>query len=292
VLVLTAISLPFLVWFIPLVYGAVEKYITLLLISVLMLLLLNDKKEKAPASIFIFLSSGAAGLMLFSAFPSDSVLFPALGGLFGLPLVVTSMMQRSSIPPQKSRQRYGKLPLRGCVAGWLAGMFVGILPGTGSAQAGTLANGVLRGRERDFMTALGGINTSNVLFSFIALQALDKTRTGVAAAVQNCVGTVVLTDIIFFMLVAIASCFLAAIFTLEMGKRALGTLARLDYRKVNMSVIIIMAALIYHFTALTGLVTAALCALLGLSCIGLGSRRMYLMGFVMVPTMVYFSALL
>ena len=133
---------------------------------------MQEKGIKKVHALFFFFISGMAGFILMSTLPSQQVLFPALTGLFGLSIIITSMVHSITIPEQKKGRMKRHRFIKGSVAGWIAGMFVGILPGIGSAQAGVLANTFLRGNERDFLIALGGINKANIMFTFIALHAI------------------------------------------------------------------------------------------------------------------------
>ncbi len=289
VMSLTILALPFLVWFIPFIYGVVHGYIHwLLLASVIVLLLQESGYVKVHALLFFFIS-GCAGFMLMSSLPSQQVLFPSLTGLFGMSVLVTGMAHSSTFPEQKMLKKKKHSFMKGSITGWIAGLFVGILPGIGSAQAGVLANTLLKGSDRDFLTALGGINTANVMFTFIALHTISKARSGASVFISDILGTVGAVELYFIASVAIFSCFVAAISTLWIGRRIMHVFAGLNYQRVNMSVIIIMAILVFAFSGIVGIVIMSICSLIGISCAYMGVKRMYLMGFLMLPTMLYFS---
>ncbi len=291
VMLLTVVALPFVIWFIPFLYSNARSYIHLLLFSVLVLLLLNERGRMKAYSALFFVAAGITGFLLLSALPGESVLFPALSGLFGLPVILTSMAQAARLPPQTKHVKGVYDWRRGGIAGWLAGMLVGILPGVGSAQAGVLASRALRGNERDFLIALGGINTSNIIFTFIALQAIGKARSGAAWAVSEVMGRIALQDVLFIMLVALASCLLSSMITLRLGRRMAGSMHTMDYRRLNTSVLVLMVVLLVALSGIVGLLIATLCAMLGLASVRAGVKKMYLMGFLMMPTMLYFSGI-
>lgn len=291
VMVLTVIAFPFLLWFIPFIYGMVHTYIHWLLLAMLALLLIQEKGAKKLHALAFFTIAGLAGFMLMSTIPSRLVLFPALAGLFGLSFIITSMAHSISLPTQKKRVPGEHSVIKGGVMGWLAGMFVGILPGIGSAQAGVLANTFLRGNDRDFLVALGGINTANIMFTFIALYTISKTRSGASAAISEIVGGIGLGELYFIAMIALLSCFVSAILTLWMGKKYMGFITGMDYRKMNAGVLILMLVLVMAFTGVTGIIVAALSTVIGVACAVTGIKRMYLMGFLMLPAMLYFSGL-
>jgi len=288
-MMLTMIALPFILWFIPLLYANIHSYMHWLLLFALALLLYGEKgKQKRLYSIFIFLVTGLAGVMILPAFPGDQALFPALSGLFGIPIIMTSMTQMTTFPRQRMKARPEWKWVKGGLAGWIAGMLVGILPGIGSAQAGVLASRMFRGKDRDFLVALGGIATSNITFTFIVLHSIGKTRSGAAWALSEVLEKITLNEVLFIMLIALSSCFLSGILTLKLGKSCLSLMEKINYRKLNVSVLILMVFLLIIFSGIYGMIIAALCAVLGLACIRMGVKKMYLMGFLMLPTILYY----
>jgi putative membrane protein len=289
VMLLTVLALPFILWFIPFLYVNIHTYMHWLLLAVLAMLIYHEKGVKKAYSLLVFIIAGAAGFMLLSVLPAEQVLFPALSGLFGLSIIITSITQTTSLPPQKMTRRPRFESVKGSLAGWLAGMFVGILPGIGAAQAGVLASRALGGKERDFLVALGGINTANIIFTFIALYTVQKTRSGAAWAVSEIFGGITLNDVYFILLIALLSCFISSLVTLKLGRSCIALLERANYRKLNISVLIILSSLVFAFSGVFGMVIAALCASLGLACTRMGVKRMYLMGFLMLPTILYYS---
>jgi putative membrane protein len=291
--VLTAAALPVMYLAIPALYAGTKVYTHLLLLFVFLLLLAMERGwTKRACAAFMFITSGLAGVALLNSMPSEAVLFPALSGLFGIPLLVLGLRGRASFPRQKARKAASVKPLRGGIAGWFAGLLVGLLPGIGSAQAGMLSGTALRGRQKDFMVSLGAIATSNIMFTFLALGIIGRARSGAAAAMQEIGGATGMEAMAFIMAVSLFTCFISCLLTLWMGRRAAGMLSGIDYGKVNLTVLAAIFILIAALTGPAGLAIAALLSVIGLSCELLGVKKMYLMGFLMLPTMLYFSGLL
>lgn len=288
-IMLTVLSFPFLLWFIPFIYTSIYAYMHWLLIAVLALLVYHEKGRKRYASLLIFFVSGTLGFMLLSVLSSEEVLFPALTGLFGIPLIMVSIMQGASIPAQTVKVKPEYRWVKGGVGGWLAGLFVGILPGIGSAQAGVLASRLLKGNERDFLVALGGINTSNIIFTFVALHATGKTRSGAAWALSEFLGKITLNEVYFILLIAALSCFIASFITLKLGMGLIRVSGKVNYKKINTAVFLLIVCLVLLFSGIRGIVIMAACVLVGLACTYMGVKKMYLIGFLMLPTILYFS---
>ncbi|MFH0956710.1 MAG: tripartite tricarboxylate transporter permease [Candidatus Aenigmatarchaeota archaeon] len=291
--ILTAAALPLMYFTIPLLYAGMESYTHMLLLFVFLLLLAMERGwGRRACAAFMFLSSGLAGVTLLYSMPSEAVLFPALSGLFGIPLLLMGARGRTAIPKQKMKKAASVRPARGSVTGWIAGLLVGLLPGIGSAQAGVLSGTALRGRRKDFMVSLGAIATANIMFTFIALAVIGKARSGAAAAIEELGISLGAADVAFMMAVSLFSCFLACLFTLWTGRRAAGALSGVDYGKVNVLVLAAIVVLIAVLSGPAGVAIAALLTVMGISCEILGVKRMYLMGFLMLPTMLFFAGLL
>jgi putative membrane protein len=155
-----------------------------------------------------------------------------------------------------------------------------------------LSGTALRGSTKDFMVSLGAIATANIMFTFIALGTIGKTRSGAAAALQEIGGIPGLDTVAFMMAVSLFTCFISCLLTLWMGRKAADTLSGVNYGKVNLTVLAAIFILIAALCGPAGVAIAALLTVVGLSCERLGVPRMYLMGFLMLPTMLYFSGLM
>jgi putative membrane protein len=290
---LTAAALPLLYFAIPALYAGMRSYMHLLLLGTLALLLSMEKSWKDRAlSAFMFSVTGLSGLFLLSSMPQEAVLFPALSGLFGIPFLIIGMRAGAAFPKQRRGRAVRIRPARGSVSGWLAGLLVGLLPGIGSAQAGVLSGSALRGRTKDLIVSLGAIATANITFTFIALGTIGKTRSGAAAALDEIGGIPRADAMAFMMAVSLFTCFISCLLTLWMGRRAAGLLSGVNYRKVNFTVLAAISVLVAVLAGPAGVAIAALLAVVGLSCQRLGVKMMYLMGFLMLPTMLYFSGLM
>jgi putative membrane protein len=289
---MTAAALPVLFFAIPLLYSVIHSYTHVLLMLTFAALVMMEKGSKKFYAIFIFLSSGIAGTMLLSSMSSETVLFPALSGLFGIPMLLLGLRAGSSFPRQKTAKRPSVKVVKGSVAGWSAGLLVGLLPGIGSAQAGVLSGAALKGKQKDFMVSLGGIGAANILFTFIALCTISRARSGAASAIEELWGPLSAADVTFIMAVSLFSCFISSLITLSIGRHAARALSGVDYRKVNILVLISLSILIAALSGPEGAMIAVLMTILGVSCAALNVKRMYLMGFLMLPTILFFSGLL
>ncbi len=141
------------------------------------------------------------------------------------------------------------------------------------------------------MIALGGINTSNLLFTFIAFFTLEKTRSGAASAVSQIITTPTLYDLYLIMSVAMLTTFIAAFLTIKIGKLIAMRFHETNYKKINIMTICALVSLSFVFSGSVGLLILATGIFLGLLTNLLKIRRSTMMGFFILPAALYFSGL-
>jgi len=288
---LAIITLPVLLFVLPAAYSLLQPYIHAILIFVVVWMCLTERNRAAAA--IVFLLSGVFGFVGLNSLPSSTVLFPALTGLFGFSGLVVSLMSKIVIPPQKEPGscHITKGYVKGSVAGWLAGMLTGILPGVGAAQAGVVVAQTFRAKTREFLTALGGINTANIFFTFVAFYTLGKTRSGAAWAVSQVLENITFFDVLLLACVGAIVCFLSVIITLTIGKFIICRITQFDYARLNVGVILSLLLMVFLFSGAIGLLVAFTGTCIGLLAILSGTRRTHMMGFLILPTIFYFSGI-
>jgi len=284
------LSFPLLIVAVPFLYSIMHNCIHVILIFISIWMMLNERK-RIPAFL-VFMLAGIFGFISLNSMPSGAVLFPALTGLFGMSTLITSIMSRTTIPPQQGPSgTVCNSKLSGSLAGWLAGMLTGLLPGVGAAHAGLIVAQTFRAKTRDFLTALGGINTSNVFFTFIVFYAIGKTRSGAAWAVSQLMETISIGDIILLAFAGTVACFLSAMITLKMAGFLTRRISSFDYNRVNAAILLLLLVLVYVFSGPVGIMVSLIGTCIGLTAILSGTRRTHLMGFLILPTILYFSGL-
>ncbi len=289
VILLTLLSLPALLFLLPAVYSLIKPVIHLILLSVVLWMVYKEKKRFIALSIFLV--SGIFGFMTLNSFPSDAAMFPALTGLFGLSTLITSLMAKTRIPPQKIREEVHGDWLKGSVTGWLAGLLSGLLPGLGSSQTGILAAQVLKAKMKEFLIALGGINTANIFFTFIVFYVIGKTRSGAVWAISQVVDQLAFTDICLLVVVGILTSLISAVLTIKTGRFLVGKMKDINYTKTTLFTLAVLLALLVLLSGFIGLLIAMVGTFLGLLAISTGIKRTHLMGFLVFPTILYFAGL-
>lgn len=289
VVLLTILTFPLLLYVLPFLFKNISGYIQYLLIFVVIWMVVSENKKRAIYAALIFFLSGFFGLLSLNSFPTISI-FPALTGLFGISGLILSLDSGTKIPKQSGAREVG-VSFKGIFTGWLAGLLVGILPGVGSSQAGVIASNAFKTNKHDFLTTIGGINTANTFSTFIVFFTLQKTRSGAAAAVSQILTTPTLDDLFLIMAVGLITTFIAAAITLKIGKFMINKVEGINYRKTNMFIMASLAVLVFVFSGPIGLLILAIGTSIGLLTNLMKIRKSQMMGFFLLPTILYFTGL-
>jgi putative membrane protein len=287
-ILLTILTLPALLFSIPFIYSQIYPFIHILLILVVSWMVWTDSRRVWALLIFLF--TGVFGTITLNTL-SDSALFPALTGLFGFSGLIVSFYGKSQLPPQKKTSRLDSSLAKSTAMGWFAGMLAGLLPGIGSSQAGAVAGQTFRAKTKDFLAALGGINAANIIFTLVAFCTLGKTRSGAVAAIAQLTPSLSVNELVLLMFTALLTAFISVILVLKTAGLMISRIHSVSYRKMNLSIIISLAAMVFLFTGPLGLLISFSGALIGILAIKTGIRRSHMMGFLIFPTILYFSGL-
>ena len=281
-----------------LLYDVSRPYMQYIILGVIGFMIISEKKPKKMLSAALIISlSGFLGLITLnsSLVPQQEVLFPVLTGLFGLSGLMISLSEKAGIPEQKDDVKLKikkKEIVKSVVLAAFAGILVGFLPAVGISEAAVMMQYVGGSNTaRSFLITTSGINVANDLFSFISLWLVGNPRSGASVAIQQ-----ILTELTFFdVLFLIGSIFftagIAAMLTLYLGKKIPKLLVKLNYRYLNISVIIFIVVLVFLLTGFYGLLIAFTSASIGMLCVQLKIRRSHCMGVLLCSTVLFFTGL-
>lgn len=289
VIFLTVISLPVLLFSIPMVYSLIRPVLHILLSLVVFWMIV--KENKRLFGFLVFVLSGLFGFMALNSLPSQQVMFPALTGLFGLSTLSVSVITKVKIPSQKIQKHVHADWLKGSLTGWLAGLLAGLLPGIGSSQAGIIAAQALKAKTREFLIALGGINTSNIFFTFVVFYVIGKTRSGAVWLISQIVDSVTITDVALLLVVGVFAALVSGVLTIRISRLLLNRMKKMNYSKIMTATLAGLVFMVLVFSGPLGLFISITGMFLGLFTISVGVRRTHLMGFLLLPTILYFSGL-
>jgi len=289
-----------LIWpmllFIGPAYSAIRPQMHFLLAAVVIVMV---ALEKSKAGIFwavaIFLLSGFLGLLSLDTnlIRGDVALMPLLSGLFGVSTLLLSLGNTGSMPEQRIDD--GPLEMRRDLkplfAGTAAGALTGIIPGIGPSQGTVLAQLATRsGGTREFIVSVSGVNTAKALFSFVALYAIGRARSGAAVAVEQLM-EVGFKELVFLVGVALFVGGIAVILHMKLGRFAARNIGRLPYRATCIAVIASIVGLTIYYSGLIGLLILATATAIGILPAVVNVKRTHAMGVIMLPCILYFAGL-
>ncbi len=214
----------------------------------------------------------------------SAILMPLLTGLFGISVLVVA--SQGTLPVQHfSGLRIGdKAVIKYSLLGTGAGVAVGWLPGLSTASA----NGVLAsviGYEKDrrsYILATSAANTANAFIGLAALFALSRMRNGVMASLAE----LPLPSMGELMVAGVLAACAAYVVTIRLSASA-GRLNGFDSRILNQTVIAFVVLLSLILTGPFGLFILLLSTTIGFVPHLVNVPRMYCMGAIMVPVMLY-----
>lgn len=249
--------------------------------------------SEAPGwALTIFALSGALGAFaLHYAFLSwhtlageSAILMPLLTGLFGISVLLIASQGTLPVQHFSGLRIEDRAVIRYSLLGTCAGVAVGWLPGLSTASA----NGVLAsviGYEKDrrsYILATSAANTANAFIGLAALFALSRMRNGVMAALAGLplpsMGELMITGIL-------AAC-AAYVLTVRLSASA-HLLNGFDSKSLNRIVIVFVVLTSLVLTGPFGIFILLLATAAGLIPHLVNVPRMYCMGAIMVPVMLY-----
>ena len=272
-------------------YPLVREHFPLVLGAVVTFLIATEPTMRSRVGGAIALAaSGGLGVLTLDVqmnglFAVGGVLTPLFAGLFGAPVLLDAV-DGTGVPTQSdSRITVG----RGAVAvtalaGSAAGAIVGYLPGVSSAIAAVVALAAVPGRTgaRGFIVATSGVNTSNTIFALFALSALGTPRTGVMVALD---GTGAPIDLPLLLSGAAIASICGFVLVLLVGDSYLRHVGGLNYTHLSIGVLVLLIGASLLFAGPLGVGVFVASALVGTIPPKFHSRRVHLMGVLIVPLM-------
>jgi putative membrane protein len=286
IIILALITLPSIL-LIEKTYNHLQTAIPWILIAVSIFLILSGKKKLK--SLFIFILSGALGFLVLNFENINEPLLPLLTGLFGASMLLLSIKTKTEIPKQlptinPSRAELFK-PTFGAI---IAAPLCSFLPGLGSGQAAIIGNTISKTDERGFLTLVGTTNTLVMGFSFIALYAVSRTRTGAAAAIENIIGIPKTNILVLIIISTILTGIVAFFLTKNIAKFISYKVEKINYTKLSIITLLILATITLTFSGIVGLIVLIIATATGIYGINSGVRRINLMGCLLIPTILFY----
>lgn len=281
--------IPVFVFTIDFVYPVILKLIPFILVVVSVFLIFVEKTKEIAFIVFVlagFLGIASLNLNI------EQPLLPLLTGLFGSSTLVYSIFAKTKVPEQKTTFCFfGKRQLiKPVVATAIVSPICSFLPGLGSSQAAIISSSFFKEKQlsrEQFMILLGSINTLVICVSFLTLYFTSKTRTGSASAISQ------LIQLDFHcLLMIIFAIFLTSIIsiplTIFISKIFAKNIHKINYLVISKFVLFFLVVVVLVFSGFAGFFVFLVSTILGLFCIYVGCRRGFLMGALLIPTILFY----
>ncbi len=257
------------------------------------------------SAVSVILISGTLGFTVLNAtLPlsntwvglNQSILFPLLTGLFGIPTLLLASAGHDI--PKQQLDAENEIDLVSAAKGVASGGIVGWFPGI-TATTGTVLGSIgLKRRKKDttkqFITMVSSVGTSSTVFSLLALALADKGRSGAMLAVRE-VLTQRSVDLSFpsqafslLILSVLVASVLGYVLTIKMGLVFARRFSGANLSRLNQGIIALLLSLVAVFTGFPGLLVLGAATVTGLIPSRLGISRVHLSGCLLVPLLWYF----
>jgi len=261
----------------------------------LSIIVINEEGHRLWALILIFLS-GILGFVCMNGnlpcsgiFGTNTLLFPLLSGLFGIPALLSST-KKTKIPKQYDTVDYpvNSVPgikgvLVGCVAGWY--------PGITSTAGASIASAIIP--EKDparFISLVASIGTVTTVFSLVTLSISGSGRSGTVLVIKEIVGNDVsgfCSEAFLLMLLSVAIAAVMGYWLTICSGRLMCKIANdFNLGTMNKAIIVLIIILVFLLTGPFGIAILCVSAVIGYIPISLEMGRTPLTGCLMVPVII------
>jgi len=280
---------PIFIFFLPPIYEHIKTVIPIILILASIFLIFQEKNSKVWA-VMIFLLSGFLGISTLNLHLQQPLL-PLLTGLFGGSSLISSIIKKQKIPKQQLvKIKITKKQLsRTIYSASLSAPIFSFLPALGANQSAIISSQIIKNpSQEEFLILLGIINTVIMALSFITLQTISYSRTGAAIAIHQITESLSKEHIILILLTVIVSGIISFFLGKQISKIFAHNLVKINYKKVSITILAFLTITTIYFSGIIGLLVFITSNFLGLFVILLGVKRTYLMGCLMIPTVIFY----
>lgn len=265
------------------VFEPIMAYV-LLFFLVFMIIDANSIISAAPVALL----SGTLGILSFRIPVNQQyILLPVFTGLFAIPAVFRTIGERESLPEQVSPEIEAETAARGGVLGFIAGIIAGVFPGLGAAASTSFLSPLMNDSEKEFLAGMGGVNTTDILMSFLAVFLLGKARSGASVALKS-LSEIQAPEVFFLMGGSILAVSVSAPLALGVSGRFVSMLEKIRIKPILVAVIMVIIASTVYLTGFLGLLILFTASFIGYSSILAGERKLC-MAVLLVPSILFFS---
>lgn len=257
-IIVTILLLPIFAIVLPPTYEFLKPvtWILLLIASIYLIYKVTSTLKGFLWSLLLFILSGILGWIIFQAPLSSGIsLMCVFSGLFGISTILFSLNDNSTIPHQNKFYELDldNAKIKSIITGGTTGAILGFLPGFGPAQGSVIAQSASGQSNNDdenttnFLLVISGLNTSDCLFSLIAIYLIGNPRSGIAVYMSYLISEFNLSHLIAFIFASLISVSLSLALCLKLGDSFSKLMSGIDYRKLSIAVIVLQVILLYIF---------------------------------------------
>lgn len=289
VLLLTPIYIKLL----PFIYQPTRGIIPYILIFISLYLVLRE--EEVLLSLTVFLLAGFLGLFTFNL-PVKEPLLSLLTGLFGASGLIISLKNKNELPEQKVTSikniYLDKIDaLKSLSIGSIASSLSAFLPGIGAGHSAVMS-AELMGKSGDdnsnFLFLVGLISTTVMALSFVTAFAIERTRTGAAVAVQKILVQITTQHLMIILSTIIFAGTAAFFLGIVISKSASQNITKVNYTKLSYFILAVLLTINLFLSNSYGILVLVTATSLGVFAILSHTKRINLMGALLIPTIVFY----
>ncbi len=260
-------------------------------ILVLALLLMVSEEKKWKNTLLIVVLSGTLGfLVLNDYFFVREPLFVLVTGFFAFPLVINSILNKTRIPEQKKEKfNFSFQEIKGSLMSVLGGSLISLIPGIGPSISAFILSKFSKLNSKAFLALLGGINTTNIIFSFFVLISIGKTRSGSAVAVKQ-LGNINESQLFLVCGIILISLILASVSAVLLSEFLIKKIQKINYTKINLIVLMFLLILVFLFSGINGLILSGISTGIGLLAVKKEIKKSSCMSFLIFPVLGHYLA--
>lgn len=279
---------PIFFFIIPLTEGFLEKMMAFFLIWACIFLIGREKESKRKALI-IFILAGFLGISSMNL-NINQPLLPLLTGLFGTSTLIYSISSSSKIPEQNTKKIKidWKEIRKPTIATAITSPLCSFLPGMGSSQSAIIGSEIMgEMKPRSFLVLIGSTNTLVLAVSFLILFLTGKKRTGLAGAVSE----ILVLDypkLLIIGITIIITAIISIFLTIKLSEGFAKFIKKVNYEKLSKIIIVFLMFVTLLVSGFMGLLVLLTSTVLGLTCAYLNVRKGFLMGCLMIPTILFY----
>ncbi len=304
-ILVTILMLPIFMVALPFLHDVSKPFtwIILLFASIYLTYNLTSNHRDFVWSLLLFLLSGILGWAIFQTPISSGVsLMCTFSGLFGISTILFSLNDNSILPHQNS---FYDLDIdfkkfKSIFTGGITGAILGFLPGFGPAQGTVIAQAASGASDVDeddtvnFLLATSGLNISDCLFSLMAIYIIGNPRSGIAVYMSYLVSKMTLNHLIIYIFASLLAVSVSLLLALKLGDSFSNLMARVDYKKLSIGVILLQIVILYififYYQAPIAYMTLALITSTAMGMLPhyLGIGKSHLMGVLIIPAIIIY----